>query len=68
MLAKLGGQNKDIYALDGDVMNSTFTENFKKVHAERFVESYIAEQNMVSVAAGLREWAKSHSLPPLPLF
>ena len=39
-------------------MNSTFTESFKKVHAERFVECYIAEQNMVSVAAGLSRMGK----------
>jgi transketolase len=58
VLAKLGDQHQDIYALDGDVMNSTFTQNFKKVHAERFVESYIAEQNMVSVAVGLSRIGK----------
>ena len=58
VLAKLGDQNKDIYALDGDVMNSTFTETFKKTHAERFVECYIAEQNMVSVSAGLSRMGK----------
>lgn len=57
-LAKLGEQNKDIYALDGDVMNSTFTETFKKVHPERFVECYIAEQNMVSVGTGLSRIGK----------
>lgn len=58
ILAKLGTENKDIYALDGDVMNSTFTEDFKDAHAERFVECYIAEQNMVSVAAGLSRMGK----------
>ncbi len=57
-LEKSGVQNKDIYALDGDVMNSTFTETFKKAYAERFVECYIAEQNMVSVAAGLSRMGK----------
>ena len=57
-LAKLGEHNKEIYALDGDVMNSTFTQTFKKAHAERFVECYIAEQNMVSVAAGLSRMGK----------
>lgn len=57
-LEKSGAQNKDIYALDGDVMNSTFTETFKKAYAERFVECYIAEQNMVSVAAGLSRMGK----------
>jgi transketolase len=58
VLAKLGEQNKEIYALDGDVMNSTFTQTFKKDHPERFVECYIAEQNMVSVAAGLSRIGK----------
>jgi len=58
VLVKLGEQNKDIYVLDGDVMNSTFTEPFKKACPERFVESYIAEQNMVSVGAGLSRLGK----------
>jgi transketolase len=58
VLAKLAGQNQEIYALDGDVMNSTFTQTFKKARAERFVECYIAEQNMVSVAAGLSRMGK----------
>jgi transketolase len=58
VLAKLGEQHKEIYALDGDVMNSTFTETFKKSCPERFVECYIAEQNMVSVAAGLSRMGK----------
>jgi transketolase len=40
-------------------MNSTFTETFKKAHPLRFVESYIAEQNMVSVAAGLSRMGKT---------
>jgi transketolase len=55
---KLAEQNKEIYALDGDVMNSTFTESLKKAHPEKFVESYIAEQNMVSVGAGLARLGK----------
>jgi transketolase len=58
VLAKLGEQDTEIYALDGDVMNSTFTQTFKKDHPERFVECYIAEQNMVSVAAGLSRIGK----------
>ena len=58
VLVKLGEQNNEIYALDGDVMNSTFTEPFKKAYPERFVESYIAEQNMVSVGAGMARLGK----------
>lgn len=53
VLVKLGEKDKNIYALDGDVMNSTFTEDFKKAIPDRFVECYIAEQNMVTVGAGL---------------
>lgn len=42
-----------VYALDADVSNSTFSEIFAKAHADRFVECKIGEQNMVSVAAGI---------------
>ena len=58
VLAKLGEKNKEIYALDGDVENSTFTEYFQKTFPHRFVECYIAEQNMVSVAAGFSRLGK----------
>jgi transketolase len=57
-VTQLGKKNKDIYALDGDVKNSTFTEDFLKAFPERFVECYIAEQNMVTVAAGLSRLGK----------
>ena len=53
VLVSTGKANKSIYALDADVKNSTFTEKFTKEIPERFVECFIAEQNMVSVAAGL---------------
>lgn len=39
--------------LDGDVSNSTFTEVFAKAFPERFFECKIAEQHMISTAAGL---------------
>ncbi len=57
-LIKAGEKNKDIYALDGDVKNSTFTEYFQKSFPDRFVECYIAEQNMVSAAAGFSRLGK----------
>lgn len=53
VLAQLGEGNDKIYALDGDVKNSTYSIDFMKAHPERFVECFIAEQNMVSVAVGL---------------
>lgn len=51
-LAKLGHASDRIIALDGDTKNSTFSELFKKEHPDRFIECYIAEQNMVSIAVG----------------
>ncbi|RMF85032.1 MAG: transketolase, partial [Planctomycetota bacterium] len=42
-----------VCALDGDVSNSTFSNIFAAAHPDRFYECKIAEQNMVSAAAGL---------------
>jgi transketolase len=52
-LAKLAKCCPQVVALDGDTKNSTFSEKFKAVAPERFVEAYIAEQNMVGVALGM---------------
>jgi transketolase len=52
-LTAIGRQDQRIVALDGDVKNSTYTEEFLGVAHERFVEGYIAEQNMVGMAMGL---------------
>ncbi len=52
-LATLGTQCDTVFALDGDVKNSTFTEFFEKQSPDRFIQCFIAEQNMVSVASGL---------------
>lgn len=46
-LAKLGRYNERMVVLDGDTKNSTFSELFKNEHPNRYVECYIAEQNMV---------------------
>jgi len=51
-LAKLGNSCGRIIALDGDTSNSTFSITFRKAHPERFVECFIAEQNMVGVGIG----------------
>ncbi len=42
-----------VAALDADVSNSTFANIFQAAHPDRFFECKIAEQNMVSVAAGM---------------
>jgi len=48
----------EVVALDGEVANSTHTEDFQKVAPERFVESYIAEQNMLGMAVGMQVLGK----------
>jgi transketolase len=52
-LAALGDANEAVVALDADVKNSTYAETFAKAHPDRYFEARIAEQNMVSAAAGL---------------
>ena len=52
-LAALARTAPQVVALDGDVKNSTFSEKFKEAAPERFVEAYIAEQNMVGAALGM---------------
>ena len=42
-----------IIVLDADVSNSVHTDQFKKKYPDRFLQMYIAEQNMVGVATGL---------------
>jgi len=57
-LAALGRISKDVFAVDADVKNSTYTDFFEKEFSDRFVQCYIAEQNMVSVATGLQARGK----------
>ena len=52
-LKRLGAVNPHIVALSADVKNSTFSETFQKQFPDHFIQAYIAEQNMVSVAVGL---------------
>ena len=48
----------DVVAIDGEVANSTHTEDLQKVAPDRFVESYIAEQNMLGMAVGMQALGK----------
>lgn len=57
-LSELGKTDPAIIALDGDVKNSTFSQDFLKDHPRQFIECFIAEQNMVSVAVGLSRLGK----------
>lgn len=51
-LVALGEASDRIIAADADVKNSTMSEDFYKKWPERFMENRIAEQNMISAAAG----------------
>lgn len=51
-LAKLAQNKERVIALDGDTMNSTFSDKLKKVFPDRYIECFIAEQNLVGVAIG----------------
>jgi transketolase len=52
-LLEIAKSNPNIVVLDAEVGNSTFTEEFQKAYPQRFIECFIAEQNMVSTALGL---------------
>jgi transketolase len=57
-LARLARCCPQVVAIDGDTKNSTFSERFKAVAPDRFVEGYIAEQNMVGAALGMSSEGK----------
>ena len=52
-LARIGKENTNIIVLDADLSKSTKTDTFKAVCPERFFNVGIAEQNLISVGAGL---------------
>ncbi len=50
---------RDVIVLDGEVSNSTYTEDFQAAAPDRFVELYIAEQCMLGVAVGMQALGKT---------
>ena len=58
-LAELGEKNKDIIVLDADLSAATKTSIFAKKFPERFFDMGIAEQDMMSTAAGLATFGKT---------
>jgi len=57
-LVELGKENKDIVVLDADLATATKTELFKKEFPNRFFDMGIAEQDMISTAAGMATCGK----------
>lgn len=54
-LADLAETDPRLWVLDGDLADSDGAEHFATRHPSRFLAAGIAEQNMVSVAAGMAE-------------
>ena len=57
-LLELGKENKDIVVLDADLSSATKTNLFAKEFPNRFFDMGIAEQNMMSTAAGIATCGK----------
>lgn len=57
-LAEFGAQY-DIVVMDADLSKSTKTDSFKKEFPDRFINTGIAEANMMSTAAGLASCGKT---------
>ena len=53
-LRALGASRPEVVALDGEVSNSTYSEEFKEAYPDRYFEMYIAEQQLVAAAVGLQ--------------
>ncbi|WP_417762010.1 transketolase family protein [Shewanella sp.] len=52
-LTDLANTDDKILVMDADVAGGTGTHHFRSTHPERFIQCGIAEQNMISAAAGL---------------
>lgn len=57
-LVDLGKERNDFIVMDADLAAATQTGKFKKEFPERFYNCGIAEQNMVSIAAGIAATGK----------
>lgn len=57
-LVKLADEGKDFLVLDADLAAATKSGVFKKAYPDRFYNCGIAEQNMMSIAAGIASTGK----------
>ena len=54
VLAALGASDPFVVALDGEVSNSTHSEDFREAHPDRYFEMFIAEQQLLAAAVGMQ--------------
>jgi len=64
-LVEIGKRSDAVICLDAEVSNSTRTDQFAKKFPERFVECFIAEQNMVGMGLG---FAARNNIPFISTF
>ncbi len=57
-LTTLGDVCDRVVSLDAEVKNSTFAQLFEEKHPDRFVQCFIAEQNMVGMGIGFERRGK----------
>ena len=67
-LAELGDSNKNIVVMDADLSSSTRTSIFAKKFPERFFNIGVAEQNMMSTAAGIASCGKTVFVSTFAMF
>jgi transketolase len=53
-LAALGNIDGHVVALDGEVSNSTHSEDFREAHPDRYFEMFIAEQQLLAATIGIQ--------------
>lgn len=52
-LVALGARDPRVVAVDGEVSNSTCTDEFARAYPDRYFEMFIAEQQLVAAATGI---------------
>ncbi len=67
-LVEVGAEHTDIVVLDADLSKSTKTDGFKKAYGDRFFNVGIAEQNLMSVGAGLAAAGKKPFVSTFAMF
>ncbi|MFQ5827216.1 MAG: transketolase family protein [Dehalococcoidia bacterium] len=58
-LVELGKEREDLVVVDADLSPSTMTRMFAQEFPERFIDCGVAEQNLMSIAAGLAASGKT---------
>ncbi len=58
-LCELIEESNDMYVIDGDLSDSTFSGLTKEIKPKQFINMFIAEQNMIAAGTGLTKMGKT---------